>query len=174
MKHFTVLPTLQGEDAHGGPKLSGNSACLCSPASTILQHLCSLIVSSWHRMCYSDHPSGHCPLLSTMGFSQERSFPRPTSIHRPSAQWHAEGLAKPWHVLPLHSSWKSNWWLWNCCLGQEVWGKLLSCLYPYICSAEVHFWKMFCLGFFPVAVRWVIRGLAGLSILNFRRKLEES
>ena len=63
-----MLPTSEEEDAHGGPKLSGNSACLCSPARTILQHFCSLNISSWHRTCYSNHLSAHHPLLSTTGF----------------------------------------------------------------------------------------------------------
>jgi len=36
-------------------------------------------LSYWHRTFYSNGLSAHYPLLSTMGFSQERSFPRSTS-----------------------------------------------------------------------------------------------
>lgn len=59
--------------AHGGPKLSGNSACLCSPARTILQHLSSLILSQNLLQRASLCP---LPLLAMTGFGQEHSLPR--------------------------------------------------------------------------------------------------
>lgn len=48
-------------------------------------------------------------------------------------------------------------------------GESSPCLYPNICPAEINFWKTSCLGFFPVAVRWVIHSLATLSFLNLGR-----
>lgn len=124
--HFTVLLTSQ-QDPHEGPKFSGNPACLCKPARTILQQLCSLSLSCWHRTCDSDHLSAHYLVLSTH-FSQQHSFCTGQHQNRPpSAQWHVEGLQNC-----DMSSWKNSQELWS--PGQEVWGKLAMFVPKYLPS----------------------------------------
>lgn len=114
------------QDAQEGPKLSGNPACPCKPARTILQHLCSLILSCWHRTCGSDHLSAHYPVLSTH-FSQQHSFF--TGQHQtrpPSAQWHVEGLQNCGMF-----SWKNSQQLWS---SGQVWGKVTVFVPQYLPS----------------------------------------